>query len=367
MAAQSRVKGAAKAQSIERAGVKFGATIWLKGLRGSLVITRRNGADPKKWDLFDERRDPIVEPGAWNVQAIAESTYRCHAAYLSLRTDIMRWQGREGSRNVQDRRGMARPIAIGGGLIAVITVVLNLLMGGEVDVSQLQMPQQEQRQLSPEEKAAEDEMARFVSVVLKETENVWNAQFATSGRHYEEPTLVLFSGGVSSACGSASAATGPFYCPADRQLYIDLSFYGELRDRFGAPGDFAMAYVVAHEVGHHVQTLLGTSEKLARLRQQGVSQEEYNAASVRFELQADFLAGVWAHHTARKDLLDEGDFEEAMRAANAIGDDRLQREAGGRVVPESFTHGTSEQRMYWFRKGFETGDVSQGDTFASDR
>jgi len=279
----------------------------------------------------------------------------------------MRWQGREGSRNVQDRRGMARPVAIGGGLIAVIAVVLNLLMGGEVDVSQLQMPQQEQRQLSPEEKAAEDEMAQFVSVVLKETEDVWNALFAEAGRQYQEPTLVLFSGSVSSACGSASSATGPFYCPADHQLYIDLSFYNDLRTRFGAPGDFAMAYVVAHEVGHHVQTLLGTSERMARLREQGVSQEEYNAASVRFELQADFLAGVWAHHTARKDLLDEGDFEEAMRAANAIGDDRLQREAQGRVVPESFTHGTSEQRMHWFRKGFQTGDLDEGDTFASDR
>ena len=260
---------------------------------------------------------------------------------------------------------MAGPMAVGGGIIGVIVLLLNAFLGGDVDISQLQAPQA--RELSPEEKAAEDEMAQFVSVVLKETEDVWNEQFARAGRDYAEPTLVLFSGAVQSACGSASSASGPFYCPGDQQLYIDLSFYNELRERFGAPGDFAMAYVVAHEVGHHVQTLMGTTEKMAQLRAQGISKEEYNAYSVRFELQADFLAGVWAHHTARKDLLDAGDIEEALRAANAIGDDRIQKQTQGHVVPESFTHGTSEQRMYWFRRGYETGDLSQGDTFASDR
>lgn len=277
----------------------------------------------------------------------------------------MKWIGRQGSGNVSDRRGLGGPVAIGGGIVGIIFLLVNSFLGGEVDLSQFVPP--EQQQLSPQEKAAEDSLAVFASVVLKETEDVWNQIFAEAGRQYVEPTLVLFNGTVRSACGSASSATGPFYCPLDQQLYLDLSFFNELRQRFGAPGDFAMAYVVAHEVGHHVQTLLGTSDQLTRLRESGVSQEAYNAASVRFELQADFYAGVWAHHTANKALLDAGDLEEALRAANAIGDDRIQRETQGRVSPESFTHGTSAQRMYWFKKGFDTGDVSQGDTFASDR
>ncbi len=268
---------------------------------------------------------------------------------------------------MQDRRGMGGPIAIGGGIIGILAFLVNAFLGGEVDLSQIQQTGGSDRQLSAEEQAAEDSLAQFVSVVLKETEDVWNRVFAGHGAQYVEPTLVLFTGAVNSACGSASSATGPFYCPADQQLYIDLSFYDELRKRFGAPGDFAMAYVVAHEVGHHVQTLLGTTRILERLRQQGASKEKYNEASVRFELQADFLAGVWAHHTARKDLLEAGDVEEALRAANAIGDDRLQKQAQGYVVPESFTHGTSEQRMYWFRKGYESGDINDGDTFASSR
>ncbi len=261
---------------------------------------------------------------------------------------------------------MAGPLAVGGGIVGVIVLLVNSFLGGEVDLSQFQAPQQG-RPMTAEQQAAEDSLAQFVSVVLKETEDVWNKVFAEHGRDYREPTLVLFSGAVRSACGSASSATGPFYCPGDQHLYIDLSFYDELRERFGAPGDFAMAYVVAHEVGHHVQTLLGTTEKLAQLRAQGVSQEKYNAASVRFELQADFLAGVWAHHTARKDLLEEGDIAEALAAANAIGDDRIQQRTQGHVVPESFTHGTSEERMYWFRKGYESGDIRDGDTFASAR
>jgi predicted metalloprotease len=210
-----------------------------------------------------------------------------------------------------------------------------------------------------------DELGQFVSVVLKETENTWNRVFQQQlQRPYQEPVLVLFDGSVQSACGMASSATGPFYCPGDYKLYIDLSFYRELRDRFKAPGDFAMAYVVAHEVGHHIQNLLGITDELDRRRGR-ISKAEYNQLSVRLELQADFLAGVWAHHAGRADILEAGDIEEAMRAANAIGDDRIQRETSGRVVPESFTHGTSEQRMRWFMKGYNSGDISQGDTFGA--
>jgi len=289
----------------------------------------------------------------------------------------MRWQGGRQSSNVDDRRGIGGPVAVGGGIIGVIVLVLNFLLGGDGDVSQLPLPggtgTTQGRQLSPQEEAADNERADFVKTVLGYTEDVWNEQFRKqSGQNYPEPTLVLFRDAVQSGCGNASSQSGPFYCPADQKLYIDLSFYEELQNRFGAPGDFAMAYVVAHEVGHHIQTLMGTSEKMARLRGQ-VSQAEYNQYSVRMELQADFLAGVWAHHMRnRKDqqglsVLEEGDYEEAMNAANAIGDDRLQREATGRVSPESFTHGTSRQRMYWFNKGFTTGDLSQGDTFNATR
>lgn len=276
----------------------------------------------------------------------------------------MRWMGRQGSGNVEDRRGMGGPIAVGGGIIGIIALVFNLLTGGNVDPSQINLPgQTNQRASSPQATAEEDQLAQFVSVVLKETEDVWNAEFAKQGADYPEPKLVLFTGQVQSACGGASAASGPFYCPGDRKLYIDLSFYNDLKSRFGAPGDFAMAYVVAHEVGHHIQTLMGTSNKMARLRG-SVSKEEYNKYSVMMELQADFLAGVWAHYIQGKGLLEAGDVDEALRAANAIGDDRLQKEAQGYAVPESFTHGTSEQRMYWFTKGYKTGDINQGDTFS---
>lgn len=276
----------------------------------------------------------------------------------------MRWMGRQGSGNVEDRRGMGGPIAVGGGIIGIIALVFNLLTGGNVDPSQINLPgQTNQRAANPQASAEEDQLAQFVSVVLKETEDVWNAEFAKQGADYPEPKLVLFTGQVQSACGGASAASGPFYCPGDRKLYIDLSFYNDLKSRFGAPGDFAMAYVVAHEVGHHIQTLMGTSNKMARLRG-SVSKEEYNKYSVMMELQADFLAGVWANHVQGKGLLEAGDVDEALRAANAIGDDRLQKEAQGYAVPESFTHGTSEQRMYWFTKGYKTGDINQGDTFS---
>ena len=274
----------------------------------------------------------------------------------------MRWIGGRQSTNVDDRRGIgAGGIAVGGGILGAIVLVLQLLLGGgSGEEGQLPIPMPGQTQeMTAEEKAADDKRAEFVKVVLGYTEDVWN-QLMTQ---YQEPTLVLFRGSVQSACGSASSASGPFYCPGDHQVYIDLSFYQELGQRFGAPGDFAMAYVIAHEVGHHIQQLLGTSDKMARLRQQ-VSREEYNKYSVMLELQADFLAGVWAHHAQRMmNILEEGDIEEALNAANAIGDDRLQKESQGYVVPESFTHGTSQQRIYWFKKGFQTGDMRQGDTF----
>jgi predicted metalloprotease len=277
----------------------------------------------------------------------------------------MRWTGGRESSNVDDRRGLSTGgIAAGGGIIAVIVIVLRLLLGGGSDdgSSPVQVPVQSQ-EMTAEEKAADDERAKFVRVVLGYTEDVWGELFSQEGKQYQQPTLVLFRNRVQSACGLASSASGPFYCPGDRELYIDLSFYEELKDRFKAPGDFAMAYVIAHEVGHHVQKLLGVADKMENLRQQ-LSEAEYNKYSVMMELQADFFAGVWAHHAQQmKNILEEGDIDEALNAANAIGDDRLQEQSQGYVVPESFTHGTSKQRYYWFKKGFDTGDISQGDTF----
>jgi predicted metalloprotease len=275
----------------------------------------------------------------------------------------MRWQGRRASDNVDDRRGggMGGKVALGG-VGTLIIIVLTLVMGGNPSdvINAISSQQTEQ----PVDTAAQSESAQFVKVVLGDTEDVWNKLFEEQlNRKYEEPTLVLFSGRDQSGCGTADVATGPFYCPLDRKVYIDLSFYDELSQRFGAPGDFAMAYVVAHEVGHHVQNLLGTADKVRQL-QNGASQKEINALSVKMELQADFYAGVWAHHDQKmKGVLEPGDIDEALNAANAIGDDRLQKEANGTVVPDAFTHGTSEQRMYWFKKGYETGDISQGDTF----
>ena len=274
----------------------------------------------------------------------------------------MRWLGGRESTNVDDRRGISGGgLAVGGGIIGVIVVVLRLLLGGGGEDVPLQIPGQT-TEMTAEQKAADDQRAKFVKVVLGYTEDVWNELFAEQGADYKEPILVLFRGSVQSACGFASAASGPFYCPGDEQLYIDLSFYQELEERFQAPGDFAMAYVVAHEVGHHLQKLLGTTDKMARLRQQ-LSETEYNKYSVMLELQADFLAGVFAHHAQKKNLLEPGDIEEALNAANAIGDDMLQKRSQGHIVPESFTHGTSEQRISWFRKGYQSGDMRQGNTF----
>jgi uncharacterized protein len=278
----------------------------------------------------------------------------------------MLWRGQRESDNVEDERqaGGGGRIAIGGGIGGVILVVAYLLLGGDPQAL-LDMTQQSQppaaRQVSGG--GPKDEMSQFVAVVLADTEDAWHELFRQMGRQYQEPKLVLFSNQTRSGCGFASAATGPFYCPEDRRVYIDLSFYRELQGRFGAPGDFAQAYVIAHEVGHHVQNLLGISDRV-HAAQGRVSQAEYNRLSVRLELQADFFAGVWAHYADRtKHVVESGDIDEALRAASAIGDDKLQRQSQGYVVPDSFTHGTSEQRVRWFRKGYETGDIRQGDTF----
>ena len=273
----------------------------------------------------------------------------------------MLWKGRRQSGNVQDVRGMGRGgLVLGGGLGTIVVVVLALLFGkNPMEVLQSTDPNATTQQTAP----INDEASQFVRVVLADNEDVWNKIFADMGKDYPEPVLVLFRDAVQSGCGGASAAMGPFYCPSDHKMYIDLSFYDELKNRFNAPGDFAMAYVIAHENGHHIQNVLGISDQVTAMRGK-VSEEEYNKLSVRLELQADFLAGVWAHHAQQmKNVLEEGDIEEALNAANAIGDDKLQKQSQGYVVPDAFTHGTSEQRMRWFKQGFDTGDIRQGDTF----
>jgi len=276
----------------------------------------------------------------------------------------MKWRNRQGSGNVEDRRGMGGKVGAGLGIGTIIIVVIALLTGSDPSqlLQQVNMNQQSVQTAQPAE--LNDEASQFVSVVLKETEVVWTKVFQEQlGENYQQPKLVLFTGQVESACGYASSASGPFYCPADHKAYIDLSFYDELKNRFNAPGDFAMAYVVAHEIGHHVQNLLGISSQVQNLRG-NVSEEEYNQASVKLELQADFFAGLWAHHAhSMSKILEDGDIEEALNAAHAIGDDRLQMESQGYVVPESFSHGTSAQRMYWFKRGFESGKMNDGNTF----
>lgn len=298
----------------------------------------------------------------------------------------MKWQGKRQSSNVDDRRGQSGGGMRGGGfnpmllgplirilfsktgliIVGILIVVsfatgtnplsfLSSLLGGGGSQGFTT-----EAEYTPT--AKEDELAKFTSTILANTEDVWNQELS----NYREPTLVLFTGSVSSACGMASSATGPFYCPSDEKLYIDLSFFQEMEQKLNAPGDFAQAYVIAHEVGHHIQKITGITDKMQEMRSQ-MSDKEYNKYSVMLELQADFLAGVWANHSQESEaMMEKGDLAEALNAANAIGDDRLQKQSGGRVVPDSFTHGTSAQRMKWFKKGFDTGDITQGDTFNSD-
>jgi uncharacterized protein len=281
----------------------------------------------------------------------------------------MKWEGRRQSKNVEDRRGMGTTgkVVAGGGLIGVVILLLNLFGGeGAQNLTPIleQLQQQQSTSAPAQPLSKEDEkMGMFVTTVLADTEDVWHKIFKENGMTYKEPGMVLFRGSVQSACGGATSASGPFYCPADQKIYMDLDFFDELQTRFGAQGgDYAIAYVIAHEVGHHVQTLLGTSGKVRQL-QQNLSKTEGNKLSVALELQADFYAGLWTHYNSK--YLEEGDIEEALSAAQAVGDDAIQKKMQGHVVPDSFTHGTSEQRVKWFGKGFKTGDIRQGDTFAA--
>ena len=280
----------------------------------------------------------------------------------------MKWKGRAGSRNVEDRRGsggfgMGGKGILGGGL-GIVFIIVFMLLGGDPGqiINQSQIINQGGN--APyQQTAEEEELAEFASVVLADTEAVWQDIFYEYGEVYQEPILVLYSGYVQSACGTAGSSTGPFYCPGDNKVYIDLSFFQEMETRFDAPGDFAMAYVIAHEVGHHVQNQLGIMDEYQRLRSQ-MSQTEFNKLTVRLELQADYLAGVWAHYVDDMNYMEDGDIQEAMNAASAVGDDRIQKQTQGYVVPDSFTHGTSEQRMRWFMKGYNEGDLDQWDTFS---
>ena len=280
----------------------------------------------------------------------------------------MRWRGERQSSNIEDRRGMGGVgrVAVGGGLGTIVIMVLALLFGVDPQrlLEQVPTEQPPATQSSRPQNTGEDEMKQFVGVVLAKTEDVWSGVFQQNGRQYREPTLVLFTDQVRSACGIAGSATGPFYCPGDEKVYIDLAFYEELRRQFQAPGDFAQAYVVAHEVGHHVQKLLGITQQVDAMSAR-MSQAEANQLSVRLELQADFFAGVFARYVQNQNMLEAGDIEEALRAASSVGDDQIQRRTTGTVMPDSFTHGTSEQRLRWFKRGYETGDIRQGDTFAA--
>ncbi len=280
----------------------------------------------------------------------------------------MKWQGRRGSDNIEDRRGMSGgQMAAGGGGLALILLIVGWLIGG--DTQQLlsglaeQTTTTTQSQVPVEETAEEKALSQYVSVTLADNEQVWDMLFKDHGMEYKKPVMVLFRNQTHSPCGNADAQSGPFYCPADEKIYLDLSFFDELTQRLGAHGDFGMAYVIAHEVGHHVQHLLGTTQEM-REQQQHLSETEANKLSVALELQADFYAGVWAHYNEKlNQVLEQGDIEEALSAANAVGDDRLQQQSQGYVVPDAFTHGTSKQRMYWFKKGFQSGDLNQGNTF----
>lgn len=284
----------------------------------------------------------------------------------------MRWRSGRRSRNVEDRRGfrVSRRVA-GGGIGTIVIALIALYFGVDPSVIINQGVRQGGEMVSTSQQASssptENRLAEFISVVLAETEDTWHELFRRMNKTYREPTLVLFSDSVESACGFAQSATGPFYCPADQKVYIDLSFYQDLKQRYHAPGDFAQAYVIAHEIGHHVQTLLGISTKVHQLRSR-LSKVESNQLSVMMELQADCFAGIWTHHADRsRKILEEGDIEEGLNAASAIGDDRMQRTSRGYVTPDSFTHGSSAQRVRWFRKGLETGDINQCNTFSTDR
>jgi uncharacterized protein len=280
----------------------------------------------------------------------------------------MKWSGRQGSDNIEDRRGMSRgKMVAGGGIGTVILLLIVLLLGGDpvklLDSLQQGSPAPESGQIASS--PGEDSIAVFVSVVLKDTETVWGKIFEQSGNVYHQPKLVMFRDEVKSACGFASAASGPFYCPGDEKVYIDLSFCDQLKTKFGAYGDFAVAYVIAHEIGHHVQNQLGILKKVDSGRS-GLSDKKANQLTVRLELQADFLAGMWAHYEQTMlNTLDPGDIDEAANAASSVGDDNLQMKYQGRVTPDAFTHGTSAQRKEWFMKGWKTGDLDKGDTFSA--
>ncbi|MCC6817720.1 MAG: neutral zinc metallopeptidase [Bacteroidia bacterium] len=280
----------------------------------------------------------------------------------------MKWIGRRQSDNVEDKRSSAGGKAvIGGGVIGLIFLVLKLMSGdgnsAEILNQALQQQMNPSAQTSEPTSPADDSLAAFVSVVLADNEDVWSKVFKDLGLQYQEPKLVLFRNSIESGCGHAGSAIGPFYCPADNKVYIDLAFFQDLKNKLGAPGDFACAYVVAHEVGHHIQNILGTSDAV-HSKQQRVSEKEANRLSVAMELQADFYAGIWAHYNEKmKNVLEVGDIDEALEAANAVGDDRLQMRANGQVMPDAFTHGTSKQRMYWFKLGFNSGDINKGNTF----
>lgn len=276
----------------------------------------------------------------------------------------MRWIGNRESNNVEDRRGGGGGLIAGGGIGAIVIGLLYILLGGDPAVVVNQVIQQPSSTTNQPISAAEEKLVSFTKVVLAYTEDVWDSIYTAKNQQYTAPQLVLFTQQTQSGCGFATDASGPFYCPADEKVYIDLSFFQELSNRFNAPGEFAMAYVIAHEVGHHIQQLNGTAAAVQQMRTK-LSEKEYNQLSVKLELQADFLAGVWAHHANKlRNILEQGDIEAALNAANAIGDDRLQQQSQGYIVPDAFTHGTSKQRMYWFKKGFETGDPLKGNTFA---
>lgn len=279
----------------------------------------------------------------------------------------MRWMGNRESNNVEDRRGGGSGLIAGGGIGTIIIGLLYLLLGGDPSVVVNQVIQQVPQVSTKTTNEKDEKLASFTKVVLAYTEDVWDSIYNERNEFYEAPKLVLFTEQTQSGCGFASDASGPFYCPADKKVYIDLSFFQELSERFNAPGEFAMAYVIAHEVGHHIQQLNGTAAAVQQMKSK-LSEKEYNQLSVKLELQADFLAGVWAHHANRlRNILEPGDIEAALNAANAIGDDRLQQQQQGYIVPDAFTHGTSKQRMYWFKKGFETGDPFKGNTFAQNQ